>query len=296
MSQASEMFCKISKENDDKKNAGLKTPDNIVRYDDIVYGPYEKWNKLDVYRPKNIKGKLPVIVDVHGGGYVYGDKELYQFYCMDLALRGFAVINFTYRLAPDYIFPAPLEDTNMVIEWMYKNADKYEFDLNKVYLVGDSAGAHMVSLYAAICSDKEYAKTYDFKVPNGFKPNAVCMNCGAYDQSAKSDGEGPLAEMLAQLQIDAYGKKLTVDEQRHISLCFNITKDFPPCYVMTATGDFLLEQVKYIKPKLEELNIEHVIKIYGDDKNLLPHVFHCDLTCPDAKICNDEEMEFLKKY
>ena len=55
---------------------------------------------LDVYRPKlNIKGKLPVIMSVHGGGWVYGDKDVYQWYCMNLAQRGFAVVNYSYRLA-----------------------------------------------------------------------------------------------------------------------------------------------------------------------------------------------------
>lgn len=55
---------------------------------------------------------IPVIVSVHGGGWGYGDKERYQYYCMSLAQQGFAVVNFSYRLASKYKFPAPLEDTN----------------------------------------------------------------------------------------------------------------------------------------------------------------------------------------
>ena len=52
-----------------------------------------------------------MIVNIHGGGYFYGDKELYRFYCMHLAEYGFAVINYNYRLSPENKFPAPLEDT-----------------------------------------------------------------------------------------------------------------------------------------------------------------------------------------
>lgn len=74
-------------EGDNKRDAGLETPENIIRYNDIAYGTESKWQKLDVYRPKEAAGKLPVIVSVHGGGWVYGDKERYQFYCMDLAER-----------------------------------------------------------------------------------------------------------------------------------------------------------------------------------------------------------------
>ena len=61
---------------DDIRDAGLTTPDDIVRYDDIAYGPDPKRQSLDVYRPKAEEGKkLPVIVSVHGGGWVYGDKN-----------------------------------------------------------------------------------------------------------------------------------------------------------------------------------------------------------------------------
>ena len=103
MSQASDMVRTEFKKGDDIRDAGLTTPEDIIRYDDIVYGEDPKWQSLDVYRPKSAEGKkLPVIVSVHGGGWVYGDKERYQFYCMNLAQRGFAVVNYTYRLAPEY--------------------------------------------------------------------------------------------------------------------------------------------------------------------------------------------------
>ena len=102
---------------DNKRDAGLETPEDIRRYDDIAYGGDARWQVLDVYRPKNETGKLPVIVSVHGGGWVYGDKERYQYYCMSLAQHGFAVVNYTYRLAPKFKFPASLEDTNLVFRW-----------------------------------------------------------------------------------------------------------------------------------------------------------------------------------
>ncbi|MGB4661825.1 MAG: alpha/beta hydrolase, partial [Mobilitalea sp.] len=119
MSQASDKLRKEFGEGDAKRDAGLCTPEDIERVNNIQYGPDSVWNVLDVYRPKAESGKLPVIVIVHGGGWVYGDKEVYQFYGMNLAQRGFAVVNFSYRLAPEAKYPAPLEDTNLVITWMY---------------------------------------------------------------------------------------------------------------------------------------------------------------------------------
>ena len=86
-----------------------------------MYGEDKTWQILDVYKPKSAEGKLPVIVNVHGGGWVYGTKEVYQFYCMSLAQMGFAVVNFNYRLAPENKFPSSVEDTNSVFNWIEKN-------------------------------------------------------------------------------------------------------------------------------------------------------------------------------
>ena len=135
---------KAFKRSDDKRDAGLTTPPDIERRDNICYGTDAKWQSLDVYRPKGTTAKLPVIVSIHGGGWTYGDKERYQYYCMNLAQRGFAVVNFTYRVAPEYKFPAGIEDTHLVFSWVMKNNEW--FDLNRVFAVGDSAGGHMLTI------------------------------------------------------------------------------------------------------------------------------------------------------
>ena len=116
------------------RDAGLKTPEDVQRFDNIVYGEDKVWQSLDVYRPKatNIEEKLPVIVSVHGGGWVYGDKKLYQFYCLSLAQRGFAVVNFSYRLAPESKFPASIIDTNLVFGWILDHAEEYGLDSESV--------------------------------------------------------------------------------------------------------------------------------------------------------------------
>ena len=116
MSFMSEQIRKSFKEGDDIRDAGLQTPQDVIRYDDIQYGPDREWQVMDLYRPRFAEGAvLPVIFSIHGGGWVYGDKERYQYYCMSLAQRGFAVLNFTYRLAPEFQYPAPREDTFLVV-------------------------------------------------------------------------------------------------------------------------------------------------------------------------------------
>lgn len=68
MEKASSLFRERATKSDDIRDAGLTTPDDITRYDDILYGTDAKWQILDVYRPKSATGILPVIVSVHGGG------------------------------------------------------------------------------------------------------------------------------------------------------------------------------------------------------------------------------------
>ena len=291
MSKASEKFRKEAKASDDIRDAGLTTPDDIVRYDDIVYGDDPKWQVLDVYRPKAADGKkLPVIVSVHGGGWVYGDKERYQYYCMNLAQRGFAVVNFTYRLAPEHKFPAPLEDTNSVFTWVKANARQYGFDAKHIFGVGDSAGAHILGLYSGICTNRKYAANYDFAPPRGFAPTAIGLNCGAFVISLTGDGDVP--ELMTDL-LPGGGKP---EDLALLQVADVVTGRYPPVFVMTATEDFLKDQPPFLIEKLMAHDVPFTVRYYGDKKKRLPHVFHCNVRSDDAKLCNDEQCDFFKKF
>ena len=293
MSQASDTMRREWKINDAKRDAGLTTPDDIQRFDDIQYGPDPVENKLDVYRPKNAQGKIPVIVSIHGGGWVYGDKELYQFYGMNLAQRGFAVVNFTYRLAPEVKFPAPLEDTNNVIRWMYENQEEYGLDMDHVFMVGDSAGGHLCGLYSAICTNPEYAVNYTFKVPNGFVPQAVALNCGAYNPLSEVGVLGD--EQDQDLMGDFLPEKGSAKERALVNVTDHVTEKFPPVYLMTCVGDFCRPQAPLLEAALKKNGVYYEFKTYGTEENPLYHVFHLTIQEPEGQKCNDEECDFFRK-
>lgn len=293
MSETSDMIRVMFKKGDDERDAGLTTPADIIRYDDIVYGTLPEWQSLDIYRPVAMDGKiLPVIVSVHGGGWVYGDKERYQYYCMNLAQRGFAVVNFTYRLAPEYKYPASLEDTNLVMTWVLENANQYGFDTEHIFAVGDSAGAHNLGLYTAICTNPEYAAKYAFKVPKGFVPKAIALNCGAYKIEFNENSD----DLTQKLMGDYLPEKGSDEELRAISVAEHVTANYPPTFFMTATGDFLKNEAPILAEKLAAENIPFVYRFYSQGEKELGHVFHLNIKSDMAKICNDEECAFFREF
>lgn len=290
MSITSIMVRAAFKRSDDKRDKGLTTPDDILRFDNIQYGPDQKWNVLDVYRPKNTEGLLPVIISVHGGGWVYGDKERYQYYCMSLAQHGFAVVNFSYRLAPKHKFPASLEDTNSVFRWVLLHADKYGFDTKRIFGVGDSAGAHNLALYSCICTNPDFAKEFPFTPPEGFAPAAVALNCGAYRIDVSEKG------LTTRLMADYLPEKGSAEEIRKISVTDHLTSAFPPSFIMTAEGDFLAQDAPLLAEALKGLNVPVEYHYYGNANNVLGHVFHCNIRLPDAQQCNRDECEWFKTF
>ncbi len=292
MSEYSEKYRIAAKTTDDIRDKGLTTPEDIKRFDDIEYGPEAKWQKLDVYRPKNAdEKKLPVIISVHGGGWVYGDKERYQYYTMLLAQHGFAVVNYTYRLAPDFKFPAPLEDLNLVAGWVLENAGRYGFDTGNIFAVGDSAGAQILGSYAAIMTNPGFAENFDFKVPESFRLKAVGLNCGAYKITLDNADE-----LTINLLGDYLPEKGSSKELNMMSLVNHVTPEFPPAFIMTSLGDFLREHAPLLNSRLDECGVQHVYRLYGTKEKPLDHVFHCNLKLEEGRLCNDEECSFFRSF
>ena len=278
-------------EGDDRRDAGLTTPENIQRYDNIFYGKESEMQVLDVYRPKDKIGKLPVIVSVHGGGWVYGDKDRYQYYCMNLAGRGFAVVNFSYRLAPEYKFPASLEDTNKVFTWVLEQGEKFGMDTEQIFAVGDSAGAHILSLYMDICTNAEYEKYYKIQIPHNLRVYGIALNCGQYHM-----GEEEMDDLTVKLMEEYLPGKGTPQELELLCADNYITEKFPPTYIMTAEEDFLRRQAPLLYRKLQEKNVPCELHEYrSDTEEKLQHVFHLNIRAEKAKQCNDDECNFFRK-
>lgn len=293
MSKTSEMIRESFSRNDTIRDAGLTTPPDVVRVDDQVYGCDQKWQVLDVYRPRSAEGRrLPVIVSVHGGGWVYGDKERYQYYCMSLAQRGFAVANFTYRLAPEFQYPAPLEDTNLVFGWILAHADEYGLDPDRLFAVGDSAGGNILGLYTAFCTNPAYAARFTFSPHPGMKLRAVGLFCGDYEISPQDHPDA----LSSQIMRDYLPEQGSLRELEEMSVHNWITPDYPPVFLTTAVGDFLTDHALALAATLVRAEVPFQFHFYGDKDTPLGHVFHLNLRSPEGQRCNDETCAFFRNY
>ncbi len=272
---------------DAKRDAGLRIPEDIELFEALPYGEH-KMNTLDVSRPKGA-GKLPVIINVHGGGYVYGSTLPYRYYCASLAQRGFAVVSFNYRLAPEFSFPTPLYDLNAVMQWCFANAEKYGLDMDNVFMVGDSAGAQLASQYAAICTNPEYADIMDIHPPEALRFAAIGLNCGVYTintEVGKSRGINSVMDSYFTKNPAVFGEKLNV--------LGYINADYPPSHLISAPGDFLLGCCEPMWRYLREKGVEAEYKIYGDKST--GHVFHVNVRLPIGQEANDDQTAFFRRH
>ncbi len=126
-------------------------PRGTVLYGNVPYNN-DSLSKhlLDIYLPANAKGKIPLVVFIHGGGWLVNDKYADMGYMKktvpEIIGSGFALASIDYRFATQGIFPAQIQDCNRAISFLFDNADKYGFDKSRVAVMGFSAGGHLASL------------------------------------------------------------------------------------------------------------------------------------------------------
>lgn len=278
------------KESDDQRDAGLPTEvPGVTRHNDLAYGADPKWHRLDIYLPDDIKGKIPVIINIHGGGWCYGTKETYQFFGLGLAKRGFAFVNPNYRLAPEVQFPGEMDDVNRYLHWVDEHADEYQLDRQNVFLMGDSAGGQMAEQYVTILTNPEYRDLFNYKLTQ-LKIRAVAFNSAAFFTLDEGMLEGAVTGYFTGEVLNDPKLHDMIDTEKYI------TKDFLPSFMTTANEDFIRDQTMKFDGFLRAKGLSHVTKSYGDDEHPEGHVFICNQKDALAQQAMDEEVAFFKQY
>jgi acetyl esterase len=148
---------------------------------DLAYGAHPR-NILDLYKPSRGVSGLPVVIFVHGGAYVGGDKSYYGNVTTWFARQNVLGINATYRLAPAAKWPSATEDISGMVKWTKDNAARFGGDPNRIFIIGHSAGSTHVASYifnkrlqasggpgvaGAVLLSGRYRIQYDPNDPNG---------------------------------------------------------------------------------------------------------------------------------
>jgi acetyl esterase/lipase len=111
---------------------------------DVVYGHANNTPLLlDVWQNMSAKEPVPTLMYIHGGGWMIGDKGGASNLFLPYIQRGWNVVNVEYRLGGNSSAPGAVEDSRCALRWIYDNADRYHFDLNRIVVSGHSAGGHL---------------------------------------------------------------------------------------------------------------------------------------------------------
>jgi acetyl esterase/lipase len=308
------------------KGVDVKTDVLYAAGKNYVYG---NAHKLDIYRPKGIGDintgststaradiastsdsaanarrasmggaqspnfKLPAIVYFHGGGFVAGDKQQTQQYCMKLANDGYCVFNVNYRLAPQFTNESQVEDVISALKWVSDNCALYGGDKDRIVIAGDSAGAYLSGMAACICTNKKLAEKLDIEVPvNRDRIKGVVLFCGLYDLVTTSALKFPgiksnLEMFLGVNSIEEYNK---LDDY---SVTNNVTSAFPPTFISAGEADFLYPETASLIRVLKEKDVACKSLLFGSSVPDTYHDYQLNLDSPPAKKALRQTIDFL---
>lgn len=172
-------------------------PEGIDVISDIAYLPDGepdagdvRSHRLDLYIPHEafVRGgkTTPVYIDIHGGGFLYGAKELNRNFNTHLAAEGFAVFSLNYTLAPGAPLTGQLADIQAALKWIKAHMDEYPVDPASVFITGDSAGAALSLYTLAIENSPAAAAAFSIEEASGIGFKGGALISGVFDLSAPS--------------------------------------------------------------------------------------------------------------
>lgn len=201
----------------------------------IVYKVASNYElKLDVYRPHSSTAPVPVVMMIHGGGWIISNKEDYVLTAGPYLAMGFAVVNVEYRLGKVSLAPAAVEDCQCALRWIGVHAREYNFDLDKVIVTGPSAGGHLALTTGMIPASAGFAnECANLSGPNDPGPRVAAI--------INLFGITDIADLLAGPNLRTYavtwlgGQSGREDLAKRLSPLTYVRPGVPP--VLTIHGD-----------------------------------------------------------
>ena len=234
-------------------NLNPEIPAEIEEIKDIEYKNVGgKSLQIDLYKPRNLAGRTPLLVFVHGGGWKGGKRSDYLVYLVDYAKKGYVTATVSYRLKNDSIYPACVQDVTDAIHFLFSNSEKYGYDPDRVAMIGGSAGGHLVLM-----------TTYDFKNPS-IPLDSIYLATQPYKIKAVVDIYGPVDMTTPYAQTQGlvtgfighpYSEKPELYWEA--SPARYLRNDLPPTLIFQGTSDNLMpaSQSDTLKARLDRLGV-----------------------------------------
>lgn len=242
--------------------------EGLKEHRDIPYkNRSEKELLMDIFEPVVDEGvELPVIINIHGGGLIDGNKNLSVGFCRQLAKRGYIVFSLEYRLIPDVRVYEQFDDVCAGMDCIGSKLVDFNVDFRRIYLVAESAGAYLASYVAAMKKSKALQDAIGY-APTRMYFNAMGLISGMF-YTTRNDSLGWF------LSRSIYGKdekSLVMAEYtnpEHPEIIYNI----PPCYLVTSKADMLERYTLDFAGELGNKGVEHYLRHMGSDPKLI-HAF-----------------------
>lgn len=229
----------------DQRNAALVShaSGNVAVMPDQRYGEGSR-ELIDIYHPADADRALPTLIWIHGGAFIAGDRADLSGYAKVLAGKGYTVAAVGYPLAPGARYPEPTLAANKATAFLLANVERYHIDQQRLFIVGDSAGAQIAAQLTAGTVDPAYGKAV------GFDPalrkagiRGAVLFCGIYDASSVST-EGPFAGFIRTVLWSYFGSPDVVGDPRvaQFSVADHVTAGFPPAFISVGNADPLAPQ------------------------------------------------------
>jgi acetyl esterase len=247
----------------------------------------------DVMVPQG-DGPHPVLVYLHGGGWICGSPATHRRLGHRFAEAGYLTISVDYRLAPEHPFPAPFDDCEFAVRWAAREAARWGGDASRLAIGGDSAGGNLSAAVAAALNGDSAAPdiaaalliygVFDFATMGA----VLDANVATDAQLATAGGK------LLELMIGSYLGSDRADallRDPRVSPIHSVSK-LPPCHVMVGSADGLAPQASALAAALERAGVEHEHVVYDG----MPHGFAQMEFLPQARESIDRMVKFLGKH
>lgn len=275
-----------------ERDLRLAFPEGVICSTDIAYfDDGSKAHMLDIYRPEESHDKiLPVIINVHGGGLIIGNKEFNRYFCALLCKKGFLVYSIEYRLIPDCLIYDQLADVFLAMDYIKDRLAADGGDLEHVYMAGDSGGACLITYANAIQNSADMAKAARV-IPSGLHINALGLISGMF-YTTRFDKIGlclPKYLYGRDYKKNAFAKYVNPENRE-------LLNSLAPVWLVTSHNDFLRKYTTDFEKALTRAGREHELVEFPKNKKLT-HAFSVfEPFLPESGEVIDMMVEYLRKF